>query len=136
MIAHNLLRAVGTLAGATMPCPRATLRRDLINIPARFAPRPQTNAAPTRPLALASQMEGPVAQRHRLPDRATPRRLTPPSKPCPPHPRPDPRTQRKAGTGQRITHAHRATLAASQNNRVDGNTKSPIHGFRLSHGLC
>ncbi|EUA16135.1 putative tnpC protein [Mycobacterium xenopi 4042] len=39
-------------------------------------PGPQTNAAPTRPLALASQMEGPVAQRHRLPDRATPRRLT------------------------------------------------------------
>ncbi|EUA10469.1 putative transposase [Mycobacterium xenopi 4042] len=135
VIAHNLLRAVGTLAGGHHAVARgATLRRDLINIPARFAPRPQTNAAPTRPLALASQMEGPVAQRHRLPDRATPRRLTPPSKPCPPAiPGPTQGTQRKAGTGQRITHAHRAHSAASQNNRVDGNTKSPIHGFRLRH---
>ncbi|EUA54690.1 putative tnpC protein [Mycobacterium xenopi 4042] len=98
-------------------------------------PGPQTNAAPTRPLALASQMEGPVAQRHRLPDRATPRRLTPPSKPCPPrHPRPDPRNPKESwyrpADHPRPTAPH---SAASQNNRVDGNTKSPIHGFRLRH---
>ncbi|MGH3578627.1 MAG: IS1380 family transposase, partial [Mycobacterium sp.] len=37
-ITHNLLRAAGTLAGATHAVARgATLRRDLINVPARFA---------------------------------------------------------------------------------------------------
>ncbi|BBU21227.1 hypothetical protein MYXE_10160 [Mycobacterium xenopi] len=75
-----------------------------------------------------------MAQRHRLPDRATPRRLTPPSKPCPPrHPRPDPRNPKESwyrpADHPRPTAPH---SAASQNNRVDGNTKSPIHGFRLS----
>jgi Transposase DDE domain group 1 len=38
VIAHNLLRAAGTLAGANHAVARgATLRRDLINVPARFA---------------------------------------------------------------------------------------------------
>lgn len=37
-ITHNLLRAAGTLAGADHAVARgATLRRDLVNIPARFA---------------------------------------------------------------------------------------------------
>ena len=37
-IAHNLLRAEGTLAGAKHTVARgATLRRDLITVPARFA---------------------------------------------------------------------------------------------------
>jgi len=38
VIAHNLLRAAGTLAGGTAAVARgATLRRDLVNVPARFA---------------------------------------------------------------------------------------------------
>jgi hypothetical protein len=38
VIAHNLLRAAGTLAGGTHAVARgATLRRDLVNVPARFA---------------------------------------------------------------------------------------------------
>ena len=38
VIAHNLLRAAGTLAGGEHAVARgATLRRDLINVPARFA---------------------------------------------------------------------------------------------------
>ena len=38
VIAHNLLRAAGTLAGGNHAVARgATLRRDLINVPARFA---------------------------------------------------------------------------------------------------
>lgn len=38
MIAHNLLRAAGTLAGANHAVARgAVLRRDLVNVPARFA---------------------------------------------------------------------------------------------------
>ncbi|MGH3635308.1 MAG: IS1380 family transposase, partial [Mycobacterium sp.] len=38
VITHNLLRAVGTLAGGDHAAARgATLRRDLVNIPARFA---------------------------------------------------------------------------------------------------
>ena len=38
MIAHNLLRAAATLAGRDHTVARgATLRRDLVNVPARFA---------------------------------------------------------------------------------------------------
>jgi Transposase DDE domain group 1 len=38
VIAHNLLRAAGTLAGANHAVARgATVRRDLVNVPARFA---------------------------------------------------------------------------------------------------
>ena len=38
MIAHNLLRAAGTLAGGHHTVARgATLRRNLVNVPARFA---------------------------------------------------------------------------------------------------
>jgi hypothetical protein len=38
VIAHNLLRAAGTLAGGKHAVARgATLRRDLVNVPARFA---------------------------------------------------------------------------------------------------
>ena len=38
MIAHNLLRAAGVIAGGAHAVARgATLRRDLVNVPARFA---------------------------------------------------------------------------------------------------
>jgi len=56
VIAHNLLRAAGTLAGGDAAAARgATLRRDLVNVPARFA-------APARKLATANRVENLVAQ--------------------------------------------------------------------------
>ena len=99
-------------------------------------PRPQTHAALARPLALASRMEHPVEHRHRLPNRATPRRLTRPINPCPPcHPRPDPRNPATRKSWYRPAD-HACTRgphpAANQGNHADGTTNSPIHGFRLS----
>ena len=111
MIAHNLLRAAGTLAGGNHAVARgATLRRDLVNVPARFAAparKPMLHLPAHWPWQI--RMENPVAQRHRLhSDRPTPRRLTPPTNPGPPrHPGPTQGTSQrgKAGTGQPITHA-------------------------------
>ena len=106
-IAHNLLRAVGMLAGGDHAVARgATLRRDLVNIPARLA---APNADPSciyRATGPANPLATPVAQRDRRSNRATPRRLTRPTSPD--HPaskaRPEKHTG-KAGTGQQITHA-------------------------------
>jgi hypothetical protein len=138
VIAHNLLRAAGTLVGGNHAVARgATLRRDLVNACSLRRPGPQTDAAPASALALANRMENPVEQRHRLllPDRPTPRRLTPPASPCPlRHPRPDPRNLATRKSWYRPAD-HAGTTAphpaADQVNRVDGHTKSPIHGFRL-----
>ena len=100
VIAHNLLRAAGTLAGGDAAVARgATLRRDLVNVPARFAaPARKPMLLPTSPLALANRMENSVGQRHRLPDRATARRLTRQASPV--HPaaqaRPEEPTTRKS----------------------------------------
>ena len=57
MIAHNLLRAAGTLAGGDHAVARgATLRRDLVNVPGPLRRAgPQTHTAPARPLALANR---------------------------------------------------------------------------------
>jgi hypothetical protein len=100
VIAHNVPRP--RRRPRCYPAPRPDQRA----CPLRRAGT-QTDAAPARPLAPANPMEDPVAQRHRLPNRTTPRRLTQPTSPCPPrHPRPDPRNPTgKAGTGQPITHA-------------------------------
>ena len=66
-IAHNLLRAAATLAGPQHAAARgATLRRKIVNIPARLA-RPQRRPVlhlPT-PLALGRRMASTVAQHHR-----------------------------------------------------------------------
>ena len=69
VIAHNLLRAAGTLAGGDArrrprchPAPRPGQRAR----PFRRS-RPQADAAPTRALAMADRMENPVGQHHRLP---------------------------------------------------------------------
>ena len=52
-IAHNLLRAAGTLAGGPTPSRGATLHRELVNIPARLArPQRRPDHAPAQPLAL------------------------------------------------------------------------------------
>ena len=60
VIAHNLLRAGGTLVGGNHAVARgATLRRDRSRGPVR-RPGPQTDAAPASPLALAIRMENAV----------------------------------------------------------------------------
>ena len=80
--------------------------------PPASPPRPQTDPAPARPLALANRMENPVGQRHRLllPDRPTPRRLT--HRPVPVHPpsqaRPE-EPQRKRARPQRRPILHLPT---------------------------
>ena len=59
VITHNLLRAAGTIAGGEHAVARgATLRRDLVTVPARFAaPGTQADVAPARALALADRVE-------------------------------------------------------------------------------
>ncbi len=103
------------------------LRRDLVNVPARFA-------APARKPMLHLPAHWPwqtgwktlwdnVIGYPTIQPRAA---LTEP--PAPVHPAiPGPTRglpqQGKAGTGQRITHAPAPHSAAFQNNRVNGNTK-------------
>ncbi len=66
-IAHNLLRAAGILTGGAHTVARgATLRRKIVNIPARRA-----CPAPTQPLALEGSLACTVAQHHRAPPTAT-----------------------------------------------------------------
>ena len=86
MIAHNLLRAAGTLAGGHAAVARgATLRRDLVNVPARFA-------APARKPMLHLPAHWPWQTGWKtlwdnvigLPDRATARRLHSTGFSCPP----------------------------------------------------
>ena len=109
VIAHNLLRAAGTLAGGDHTVARgATLRRDLVNVPARFA-------APARKpvLHLPAHWPGNFSGR----PCGTTSSATQPHNPAPPDPtRPAPvhpatpgptrgtSQQGKAGTGQPITH--------------------------------
>ena len=63
-ITHNLLRAAGTLTDHTHAVARgATLRRHLVNVPARMSQAPgQTNPAPTSSLASSQAMENLVGQ--------------------------------------------------------------------------
>ena len=64
-IAHNLLRAAATLAGTRHPPRGATLRRNLVNIPARLA-RPQRKPILHLPTHWPWETPGsPVAQHHR-----------------------------------------------------------------------
>ena len=113
----------------------ATLRRDLVNIPARFA-------APARKPILhlpihwpwPNSVENPVAQRHRLPDCTTPRRLTRPTSPCPLPPsqaatRGTP--EEKLVPASRSRMPHRATHGHASPKPANDCSKSPIHGFRL-----
>ena len=94
VIAHNLLRAAGTLAGGNHAVARgANLRRDLVNVPARFAApaRKPTLHLPahwpwqTGWKTLWDNIIGYIRQSHEPHER---------HHPCPPrHPRPDPRRQ-------------------------------------------
>ena len=66
MIAHNLLRAAGTLAGGPHAVARgATLRRHLVNVPARLARPPAHPCCTYPPLALGTRMAATVGQHHR-----------------------------------------------------------------------
>ena len=65
-ITHNLLRAAGTLAGIRSVARGATLRRKIVNIPARLArPQRRPRPAPAPPLALGPRMAPTVGQHHR-----------------------------------------------------------------------
>ena len=78
-ITHNLLRAAGTLAGPTQAVARgATLRRTIVNVPARprSAPAPH-RVAPTRALALGEVLAHPVGPRRRRRPATTHRSLNP-----------------------------------------------------------
>jgi len=74
-ITHNLLRAAGTLAGGRHAVARgATLRRQLITVPARLArPQRRPGATPARALALGPALGRALDRR----DRTTRRSLTP-----------------------------------------------------------
>ena len=67
-IAHNLLRAAGVLAGDQHTRARgSTLRRKIVNVPARLArPQRRPDPAPTHPLALVQSLACTVAQHHRI----------------------------------------------------------------------
>ena len=93
-MSHNLLRAAGTLAGPRLAAARgATLRRKIVNLPARIArPQRRPSAPPTRALALGR------TPGWRCGTTSSPRR--------PAHPRsPDPSTRRKGTTGR--THVEK-----------------------------
>ena len=108
-IAHNLLRAAGVLAGDRTPRARgATLRRSIVNIPARLA-RPQrrpilhlpTHWPWSRALAYT------VAQHHRTQpttdrDTLTTRRTGPTG------------AHRKSWADQQLPHAHTPTIKINQ----------------------
>ena len=95
VIAHNLLRAAGTLAGGNHAAARgATLRRDLVNVPARFA-APARKPMLHLPARWPGKPDGKPcgttssAPTTRPPNPAPP---DPTDQPGPPrHPRPDPR---------------------------------------------
>ncbi len=109
VIAHNLLRAAGTLAGGDAAVARgATLRRDLVNVPARFTARhrPAGRCCTCPPIGhdkLNGKPCGTTLSATRPRNRGPP---DPTGFSCPPA-RPGPRNpqQGKAGTGQQITHA-------------------------------
>jgi hypothetical protein len=89
-IAHNLLHAAGTLAGQGHAVARgATLRRQLITVPARLA-RPHARPAPTQPLALGAHLAAAVGPDHRP-------QPTRPLTPIPPATRPEHPISGKAG---------------------------------------
>ena len=79
VITHNLLRAAGTLAGGHTPCPRATLRRDLVNVPARFAAAPANPSCTYPPLARQTRKTLWTTSSATTTRRPTPRRLPRPS---------------------------------------------------------
>jgi len=78
-ITHNLLRAAGSLAGPTQAVARgATLRRTLVNVPARLAqPATPHRLAPARALALGEVLAHPVGPRRRRRPATTHRSLNP-----------------------------------------------------------
>jgi polyphosphate kinase 2 len=124
-MAHNLLRAAGCLTGPRYARARAaTIRRQLINVPARIAPSPTRPAAPAGTLAVATPLAGPLRQRPR-PTPAGPQPLIRPA-------RQRPTTLRR--TPERpANHAHPTTKTSTN---VDGSSRyqkphQSIGGSRL-----
>ena len=85
VIAHNLLRAAGTLAGGDAAVARgATLRRDLVNVPTRFATparKPMLHLPTHWPRKLNGKPCGTTSSATRPPNRAPP---DPTGLSCPP----------------------------------------------------
>ena len=136
VIAHNLLRAAGILDGGSHAVARgATLRRDLVNVPARFA-APARKPMLHLPVHCPGRMDGKPCRTTSLAPTTRPRNLKPPnptgqSLSTPPsRARPE---ECKESWYRPADHA-RATAphpAEVQGNHVNDHTKSPIHGFRL-----
>ena len=137
VIAHNLLRAAGTLAGGDAAVARgATLRRDLVNVPARFA-------APARKPTLQLPTHWPPQTQWKT--LWTPSSATQPRNRAPPDPTGQslPTLPSQAQPEESATRKswyrpadHACTTAphpaANQGNHAEDHTNSPIHEFRLS----
>ena len=110
VITHNLLRAAGTLAGGDHAIARrATLRRDLVNVPARFA-APARKPTLHLPIHWPRQLEWKTLWHNVIGYPTIQPRAARPNSPVlstPRHPGPTKEPKRKAGTGQQITHPHR-----------------------------
>ena len=136
VIAHNLLRAASTLAGGDHTVARgATLRRDLVNVPARFAAparKPVCTCPPTgpdRPHGRPCGTTLSATQPHnRVPPDPPDQSLSTP----PPQARPEEPATRKSWCSQPIMHAPGASTPDRVSPKTaDDRSKSPIHGFRL-----
>ncbi len=133
VITHNLLRAAGTLAGGDHAVARgATLRRDLITVPARFA-------APARKPMLHLPAHWPwqtgwktLWDTHRLQSGDPTSRMNTTS---PTHPPSQARPRRHVESWCRPadhSRPHHCEPPQSCRNQPHHSTESPIHGFRLS----
>ena len=114
----------------------ATLRRDLVNVPARFAaPARKPDAAPASPLALANSDGKPcgtTSSATRPPNPAPPDPTRQPLSTPPSPARPEePRNKEKLVQASRSRMRHRATPGRISPKPANDHTKSPIHGFRL-----
>ena len=135
VITHNLLRATATLAGGHHAVARgATLRRDLVTVPARFAARAQTHdALPAhgagkpdgKPCGTTSSATPPSS--HEPPEPSRQPLSTPPSPARPEDCHNKEKLVQASGSRMppRHTRPHFRTTASTETR------KSPIHGFSL-----
>ena len=127
-ITHNLLRAAGTLAGPAQAVARgATLRRTIVNVPARPRPAPAPHRlAPARALALGAALADVVGPRSRRRPATARRGLNPFTRPARP-PTEDPNSGnagQTSSTGMPIRPHHDQL-------RPEPRSSEPAHGSRL-----
>ncbi len=113
----------------------ATLRRDLVSVPARFAARPANQCCtypPTGPGKLDGKPYGTTSSATQPHSRAPPDPTSQPLSTSPPQARPEElRNKEKLVQASRSRMRHRAAPAAIRGNHVDDHTKSPIRGLGL-----